>query len=170
MHDSSYMYMYCNCKSHNRVLCRVTTSVKHVIQLLYKVLVYEGTYIDTLFNQNMQLSVFCCSYPVSELFFIFFERTLQYSGCKKHGVHSSETSCFVFGTSMSLCLLVQRVTKHLGHNLSHFSGKRYNTLVLSVLSNLPKGQRKRKQKTRLASRQVHPNLFLLPWYCSCTIA
>ena len=39
--------------------------------------------------------------------------------------------------SYSSCLLVQRTSKHLGHNSSaHFSGQ----AILSVLSNLPKGQ------------------------------
>ena len=39
-------------------------------------------------------------------------------GCEKHGVHSSETNYFVYGTSVSLC------SKHLGHNsCAHFSGQ-----------------------------------------------
>ena len=66
---------------------------------------------------------------------------------------------------MSLCLLAQRISKHLGHNSSaHFSGQSINLmLVLSVLSNLPKGQvelkvRQGKQKTRLPTGQVHLNL------------
>ena len=49
------------------------------------------------------------------------------SGCEKHGVHSSKTSYFVCGTSVSLCLLIQRTSKHLGHNSSaHFSGQAIN--------------------------------------------
>ena len=43
------------------------------------------------------------------------------TGCKKHGVHLSKKSYFVCGTSMSSCLLIQKTSKHLGHNSSaHF--------------------------------------------------
>ena len=43
---------------------------------------------------------------------------------EEHSVHSSETSYFVCGTSVSSYLLVQRTSKHLGHNSSaHFSGQ-----------------------------------------------
>ena len=46
------------------------------------------------------------------------------SGCENHSVHSSKTSYFVSGTSGSSCLLVHRMSKHLGHNSSaHFSGQ-----------------------------------------------
>ena len=46
---------------------------------------------------------------------------------QKHGVLSSETSYFVCGTSVSSCLLVQRTSKHLGHNSSaHFPGLAIN--------------------------------------------
>ena len=62
------------------------------------------------------------------------------SGCEKHGVHSSETSYFACGISVS---------KYWGHNSSaYFSGQ----VILSVLFNLLKGQvelkvRQRKEKT-----------------------
>ena len=49
-----------------------------------------------------------------------------YIGCENHGVHSSKTGYFVCGTSVSLCLLVQRTNKHSRHNSStyaHFSGQ-----------------------------------------------
>ena len=52
------------------------------------------------------------------------------SGCEKDGVHLPGTSYFVCGTSASSCLVVQRTSKHLGHNSSaHFSGQG----ILSVL-------------------------------------
>ena len=60
---------------------------------------------------------------------------------KIHGVHSSKTSYFVCGTSVIL-----------GHNsYAHlFLDTQYNTLILSVLSNLPKGQVELdKEKRRL---------------------
>ena len=89
---------------------------------------------------------------------------LEFNTSEKRGVHSSETSYFVCGTSVSLCLVVQRTSKHLGHNSSaHFSGQ----AILSVLSSLPKGQvelkvGQGKQKTLLPTGQQHLNLFLLP--------
>ena len=46
---------------------------------------------------------------------LLFWRELHRQGVK-NSVHSSETSYFVCGTSVSLCLLVQRTSKHLGHN------------------------------------------------------
>ena len=49
------------------------------------------------------------------------------TGCEKHGVHSSKTSYFVCGTSVSLCSLIQRTSKHLEHNFSaHFCGQAIN--------------------------------------------
>ena len=49
------------------------------------------------------------------------------TGCEKHGVHSSETNYFVCGTSVSLCSLIQRTSKHLEHNFSaHFCGQAIN--------------------------------------------
>ena len=115
-----------------------------------------------------------------------FSEPLQHLLTVGHGwktlCHSSETSYFVCGTSMISCLVVQRrcfdlwtckcclfnctsfflcTSKHLGHNSSsHFLNKRYSTLVLSVLSNLPKGQvelkvGQGKQKIHLPTRQVH---------------
>ena len=61
---------------------------------------------------------------------------------------------------MSSCLLVQRTSKHLGHNSSAQA-------ILSVLSSLSKGQvelqvGQRKEKTLLPTGQVHLNLLLLP--------
>ena len=58
---------------------------------------------------------------------------------------------------MSSCLLIQRTSKHLGHNSSaHFSGQ----AILSVLSNLPKGQEELKvgqgkEKTLVPTGQMH---------------
>ena len=52
---------------------------------------------------------------------------LPCTGCEKHGVHSSEASYFVCGTSVSSCLLIRRTSNHLGHNSSaHFSGQAIN--------------------------------------------
>ena len=62
-------------------------------------------------------------------FFVTKQDTGLYSLCWvwKHGVHLSKTSYFVSGTSVSLCLLIQRTSKHLGHNSSaHFSGQAIN--------------------------------------------
>ena len=43
---------------------------------------------------------------------------------EEHSVHSSETSYFVCGTSVSSYLLIQRTSKHLGHySCAHFSGQ-----------------------------------------------
>ena len=86
----------------------------------------------------------------------------------KNMVPTSKTSYFVCGTSVSSCLLIQRTSKHLGHNhipLHIFLDKWCNTLVLSVLSNLPKGQRvgQGKQKTHLTTKQVDLNFFFMPW-------
>ena len=87
-----------------------------------------------------------------------------WQAAKKNGVHSSERSYLICGTSVSLCLVIQRTDEHLGHHSSaHFSGQ----AILSVLSSLPNWQVElkvghEKEKTLLPTGQVHLNLYLLP--------
>ena len=88
------------------------------------------------------------------------------AGCDKHGFQLSKTSYFVCGTSVSSWSKGQ-VNIWDVIPLHIFLDKRYNTLVLSVISNLPKGQvelrvGQGKEKTHLSTGQVHLNLFLLP--------
>ena len=64
----------------------------------------------------------CCAVTLNFLLELFGK-----AGCKKHGIHLSETNYFVCGMCMSWCLLIQRTSKHLGHNSSaHFSGQAIN--------------------------------------------
>ena len=88
------------------------------------------------------------------------------AGCKAHGVHLSKTSYFVCGTSVSLCLLIQRTSKHLGHNSSaYFCGQAikhacsFSSFQLAQRTSRVKFGHG-KQKTHLPTGQVHLNLSL----------
>ena len=68
----------------------------------------------------------------------------------KNMVSTSKTSYFVCGTSVSLCLLIQRTSKHLGHNSSaHFSGQVMQHACSFSSFQLAQRTKSRTRKTRL---------------------
>ena len=77
------------------------------------------------------------------------------------GVHLSKTSYFVCGTSVSLCLLVQRISP-----LHIFLDKQYFQFCLAQKGQEELKVGQGKENTVLPTGQVHLNLLLLPPWLS----
>ena len=77
------------------------------------------------------------------------------------GVHLSKTSYFVCGTSVSLCLLVQRIIP-----LHIFLDKQYFQFYLAQKGQEELKVGQGKENTVLPTGQVHLNLLLLPPWLS----